>query len=354
MSNSPDRFVKPTLTTQSLNPDNKETPISFMNSDLIGQKLLYKRNHFSYPTLTYSNYWLPINGLVTTPKVFSLQDIVNFPSKTQKVVLECAGNKRSLFTPKVFGEQWGKGAISQGYWTGVPLKDLLQTAGILEGVTEVIFEGYDSGKKTDLDHIYSYSRSLPLEKALHPDTLIAYEYNYQPIPFKHGFPLRLIVPQWYGMASVKWIKQIRLINGKFKGPFQSVDYVFYPHVDNDEDAYPVTMMHVNSTIQKPLDRQILTTGTHLIKGIAWTGKETISKVEISTDNGETWSNIELLNKDHYEWTSWVYKWSVLEKGEYTIMTRATDSCHRTQPDQAFWNRKGYGYNAIDHITVKIE
>jgi DMSO/TMAO reductase YedYZ molybdopterin-dependent catalytic subunit len=348
--------VKPYLLTRSLQPENQETPIQFIETDFLTSHLFYRRNHFSYPMLTTANYWIPINGSVNTPILFSMQDILQLPSKTIKTVLECAGNKRSLFEPKVFGEQWGKGAISQGAWKGVPLKALLELAGVKDGAKEVVVEGYDFGNRTDLDHVYTFTRSLPIEKALHPDTIVAYEYNHQPIPFKHGFPLRLIVPQWYAMASVKWIKQITVIDQNFTGPFQSIDYVYYPHKETNKDARPVTTMNVNSTIQKPLDRDILNTGKHFIKGIAWTGKGSITKVEVSTDNGQSWSNAKVDNGDNpgYEWVSWSHEWNIEEKGEYTILAKATDSFSRVQPTSPLWNRKGYGYNAVDEITVKVE
>ncbi|MFL6558070.1 MAG: sulfite oxidase [Bacillus sp. (in: firmicutes)] len=347
---------KPYLITRSLQPENQETPIQFVETDILKNHLFYRRNHFSYPTLSYSNYWLPINGLVTTPIVLSMQEIVKLPSKSLKVVLECSGDKRKLFEPKVFGEQWEKGAISQGYWKGVPLHTLLHLAGIKGEAKEVVIEGYDYGERTDLDKVYTFSRSLPIEKALHPDTLVAYEYNGQSIPFKHGYPLRLIVPQWYAMASVKWIKQISVIGSKFNGPFQSIDYVYYPNQENDHDAFPVTTINVNSTIQKPLNMSILNTGKHIIKGIAWTGKGFITKVEISTNNGHTWVNtkVNYTDKTGYEWVSWSYEWRVQEKGMYTIMSRATDSNGRIQSLTPLWNRKGYGYNAIDKIKVKVE
>ncbi len=349
------QVVKPYLITRSLQPENQETPIQFVETDTINHHLFYRRNHFSYPTISFSSYLIPINGLVSTPKLFSIQDILQFPSKTFKAVLECSGDKRSLFKPKVFGEQWEKGAISQGYWKGISLRLLLELCGIKEGAKELVVEGYDHGKRTDLHNVYTYARSLPIEKALHPDTIIAYEYNNQPIPFKHGYPFRLIVPQWYAMASVKWIKQITVIDYPFTGPFQSIDYVYYPYKESDKDTQPVTRMNVNSTIQKPLDMDILTTGKHVIKGIAWTGNGHITKVEISTDNGNTWASVEVNNTEQagYEWVSWSYTWTVFKKGEYTIMSKATDSYGRVQPIMPLWNRKGYGYNAIDNIKVKV-
>ncbi|MFS0777470.1 sulfite oxidase [Neobacillus sp. 3P2-tot-E-2] len=347
--------VKPYLVTRRLQPENQETPIQFIENDIIHNSLFYRRNHFSYPKLTYSNYFLPINGLVTTPLLLSMQNILQLPSKTLEVVLECSGNKRSLFEPKVFGEQWEKGAISQGVWKGVPLVTLLEFSGIMEGAKEVVVEGYDVGIRTDLDKSFSYTRSLPLEKALHPDTIIAYKFNNQPLSFKHGFPFRLIVPQWYGMASVKWIKQISVIGSHFTGPFQDTDYMYYPNQNNDNDAHPVSTMNVNTTIQKPLDMARLNSGKHVIKGIAWTGKGYIKKVEISTDNGSTWSNAKVREPiSGYKWACWSYEWSAAEKGIYTIKSKATDSYGQTQPIKPYWNRKGYGYNAIDQIKVKIE
>lgn len=356
MNNPKPNTVKPYLLTRKLEPDNQETPISFIDSGMIDGKLFYRRNHFSYPSLSYANYFLPINGIISTPLLLSLKDIVQLPSKTIKVVLECAGNKRSFFEPEVFGEQWGKGAISQGNWKGVPLKSLLEQAGIKDNAKEVIVEGYDFGKRTDTDQVYTYARSLPIEKALHPDTIIAYEYNNKSIPFKHGYPLRLIVPYWYAMASVKWIKQITVIDGKFKGPFQTTDYMYYPNKENDKDASPVTIINVNSTIQKPLDMEVLTTGKHIIKGIAWTGIGAIAKLEISIDGGKNWAEAQLEDSSHmkYGWVSWSFKWTVQEKGEYVILSKATDSSGRIQPTKAYWNRKGYGYHAMDKISVKVE
>ncbi|WP_088104548.1 sulfite oxidase [Halalkalibacter urbisdiaboli] len=346
--------VMPSLTTHSLHPENQESPIHFLKKRVIDTPLFYKRNHFPYPLLTHSNYWLPISGSVKKPTIFSLQDIINLPSKTLNVLLECAGNKRHFFEPKTFGEQWEKGAMSQGYWTGVPLRTLLDYSGIEAGAKEVVFEGYDFGTQPELTKMHRYVRSLPLVKALHPDTMIAYEYNEQPIPYKHGYPLRLIVPQWYGMASVKWVKQIIVIDSSFQGPFQTKDYVYYPHKNSNKDSYPVTTMHVNSTIQQPLHMEILRTGIHTIEGIAWTGQGEISKVEISIDNGETWADAKIMKGSKYEWTTWTYEWTVHQQGEYTILSKATDSTERTQPYTAFWNRKGYGYHAMDHITVNIK
>jgi len=355
MSNSYQSKLRSYLITKSLVPENQETPIHFIHGDIVSNRLFYRRSHFPYPRFASSFYSLPIEGLVHHPNVFSLQQIYSLPSKTIKVVLECSGNKRELFNPKVYGEQWGKGAISQGIWKGVPLRSLLAYTGLLETAKEIVFEGHDYGERTDSNQSHSFSRSLPIEKALDPDTIIAYEYNNQPIPFKHGFPLRLIVPGWYAMASVKWVKRIIVIDKEFKGPFQAVDYVYYPNKENDSGKFPVTTINVNSTIKYPLNRKILHSGTYEIDGIAWTGNGHITKVEISFDGGQTWDPCQRTSSSvKNAWVCWKYKWEAHKKGEYTILSKATDSKGNVQPLKPMWNRKGYGYNAIDRIKVNIE
>ena len=246
--------------------------------------------------------------------------------------------------------------MSQGEWRGVPLCHLLSLTGIKTSALEALFEGYDSGKKPGYKEILSFKRSLPIPKALHSDTIIAYEFNGEPIPYRHGYPLRLIVPNWYAMTSVKWLKSISLIPFKFQGPFQTEDYVYYPDKENNFNAIPVTTINVDSIIQQPLNYQILPAGVHNIDGIAWTGEGKIIKVELSFDDGETWSDSNFIeNGQHpYAWVFWQYKWEVYKKGEYKILSRAYDSAGRVQLREAKWNRKGYGYNAIYSINVKIQ
>lgn len=346
---------KPFLTTRKLQPENQESPIHFLSSWLTPAKYFYRRNHFSYPSLTDRHLWLQICGNVPQPRFFHLNDILSMPAKSLILPVECAGNKRAYFDPKVYGEQWEDGAVSQGKWTGVPLSHLLELTGFSNQTKEVVFQGADFGRKPDKEDLIPFKRSLPLEKALQPDTLIAYLYNDKPLDYKHGYPFRLIVPNWYGMASVKWLHKIELINDSFNGPFQTEDYVYYPHKHNDHESFPVTTLQVNSTIQQPLPFSILNTGVHEIKGIAWTGKGEITGVEISLDNGDTWRKavLERLNEP-YAWTKWSFLWNAEKKGEYSIYVRAKDSQGRIQPMNAFWNRKGYGYNAVSKVNVKIE
>lgn len=348
--------ISPYLFTKKLDPENQESPIYFLDYWNTPSKYFYRRNHFPFPSLTYDNFWLSIYGSITQPRLFHYNEIITMPSKSLVVPLECAGNKRSNFNPKVYGEQWEDGAISQGKWTGVSLTYLLNSVGLSKNNQEVVFEGADFGKRTDMQGSFPFKRSLPLEKALHPDTIIAYQYNDKPLSYKHGYPFRLIVPNWYAMASVKWLQKIKIMDQPFKGPFQSDDYVYYPNKNDDKDKKPVTMMNVNSTIQQPLNLSILDTGTHEIRGLAWTGQGQIAEVQLSFDQGETWKDVSIqtLPNEPYSWSRWSYNWDVNNKGEYTIYSRARDSTGRIQPLTAFWNRKGYGYNAVSKITVKVE
>jgi DMSO/TMAO reductase YedYZ molybdopterin-dependent catalytic subunit len=349
-------LMKPHLHTHSLIPENQESPIHFLRDWITPEKYLYRRNHFDYPMLPAGEVYLPITGKVQRPLNFHYSYLKGLPSRVVPMVLECAGNRRSYFRPRTFGEQWKDGGISQGIWRGVPLRDLLRMTGIEDNAVEVVFYAYDSGARTDMEGNIPYARSLPMEKAMHPDTIIAYELNGKPIPYEHGYPLRLIVPQWYGMASVKWLKHIEVINHQFKGPFQAVDYVYYPNKEDDIGKKPVTTIKIDSIIQQPTDYKVLDTGIHEIAGIAWSGEGIITEVELSFDQGKTWEKAKL-NQDSnapYTWTFWRYNWNASEKGEYIIMSRAKDSAGNLQPPEAEWNRKGYGYNAIYSTHVKIE
>lgn len=351
-----DEIIRPYLTTRKLYPENQETPIHAVNMAALPEELFYLRNHFAYPSLHEESLRLHIAGEGLQPRVFDLNQIRMMPSRTVPVVLECAGNKRSFFKPGTFGEQWEKGAVNQGIWKGVPLSYLLQMAGLKASAREVVAEGWDYGTRTDLPGMFTYARSLPIDKAKDADTLIAYEYDGKPIPYKHGFPFRLIVPHWYAMASVKWVRRITVIDHSFQGPFQTIDYQYYPEKNNDAKKTPVTILHVNSSIQRPADRSTLRRGKHTIEGIAWTGLGEIKRVQLSFDGGNAWVDARLWRLPHQprNWVHWRYEWDAVQAGEYSVISRAEDTNGRIQPMEAFWNRKGYGYNAADQVRVNIE
>ncbi|RSD26217.1 sulfite oxidase [Mesobacillus subterraneus] len=343
--------ARPYLITRSLQPENQETPIHFIPFNKpVTNSLFYRRNHFPYPILTLEAFSLTLSGSVENTLKFSYLDLQMFPSATIRTFIECSGNKRAFFKEKVFGEQWEHGAMSEGTWRGVRLKDLLQYSRVKTQAKEVIFKGRDSGLKKGSN--VHFKRSLPLTKALDPNVIVAYEFNGKPLSHKHGYPFRLVVPGWYGMASVKWLTDIVVIEDTFTGPFQTDDYVYYYP---DETCEAVTENRVNSTIQQPVDKQILLKGIHEITGIAWTGTGTISKVEISFDQGDNWEICTLLEDSRmYQTVLWNYTAELASGKEYHITVRATDSAGNIQPDEAIWNKKGYGYNGVMKITVKVE
>lgn len=346
----------PFLHTHKLFPENQETPLKFLREWITPKEYFFLRNHFSYPKLDVDNHFISLEGEVDNPSIFNLDQLRELPCKSYVITLECSGNKRASFEPKVYGVQWEEGAISQGVWKGVPLRILLQHTGINTNAKEVVFEGHDHGRRADIGGEHHYARSLPLGMALHPDTLIAYELNGEPIPYKHGYPLRLIVPGWYGMAWVKWLKKITVISMRFRGPFQAIDYNYYPDKESDRGKHPVTYKNVNSTIVNPLNLSNIDEKKHRIEGIAWTGKGNVTQVEISTDKGNIWRKTDLIKypDQPFAWTYWYYDWLPSKKGEYTILSRARDSCGRIQPLEPYWNRKGYGYNAVSQVKVQVQ
>lgn len=346
---------EPNLTTISLHPEIQGTPIHFLNEWITPEEFFFLRNHYPYPPITPISFIVEFVGSLKKQSYFHFNELLQMPSKTIVLPLECSGNRRNEFEPPTFGTQWNDGAISQGMWRGVPLQYLLSMVGVEETAYDVVFEGQDSGKIAGLEGDHTFARSLPIKKAMHPDIIIAYELNGKPIPYKHGYPLRLIVPEWYAMASVKWLKRVIVIDQPFEGPYQKLDYHYFPYEDSNVNGVPVTIMKVNSIIQQPLPQSTKDAGRHQIFGIAWTGAGTIEKVEISFDNGINWEKTEVTeNPDEtYSWVFWSYVWNAYIKGKYTIMVRATDSNGRTQPFEVEWNRLGYGYNGVSTINCEI-
>jgi DMSO/TMAO reductase YedYZ molybdopterin-dependent catalytic subunit len=336
-------------------PENQEFPMLSLSSRITPENLFYTRNHFPYPNVDMRSWGLCINGCVNREVYLRYHDLLKMPQITLPVTLECAGDKRALFHPKARGEQWELGAISHAVWTGVRLVDLLYLADIQMNACEVTFEGMDKGVRTDMPGEFSYKRSLPLEKALNPDTIIGLYMNGKPLPYRHGYPARLIVPGWYGMASVKWLHQITVIKGQFQGPFQVVDYVYDRNPLTLSSFEPVTTIRLNSTIARPTDQEVLAKGENWVLGTALSGEDPVVLVEISTDNGTTWLPTSWLDpQESYSWRHWCWKWTVKTSGTYDIKVRANDAAGNFQGEMTDWNVKGYGYNAIQHIRVYVD
>ena len=333
-----------------------ETPVEYFNTWLTPVPHFFVRNHMHEPSELNADEWrLTVSGEVEKPFTLTLSDLSKFESHSVVNTLECAGNGRSLHRPQVPGIQWGKGAVSTGRFSGARLRDLLQRAGVKPAGKHLMFRGLDEvpGK------VPPFIRSIPVEKALDADTLVATHMNGAPLTKHHGFPARALVPGWIGAASCKWLTEIKVLESEFVGNFMSPAYRFpnQPGKPGDavkpEDTHPLTALNVKSVISGPRDGESLKAGRVAVHGAAWAGEANIVKVEVSTDGGASWNPAALgHDQAHYAWRLWNYEWKV-KSGDYTVLSRATDSQGRTQPSDPIWNPSGYLYNAADQVKIHV-
>jgi len=304
----------------------------------------YVRNHFAVPNLDAAAWRLRVGGLVKRPLALGLEDLVNLPSRIETVTLECAGNGRAFLMPSVGGEQWGLGAVSTAEWTGTPLAGILDRAGVATGAREVVFKGADEeeGRR--------FERSLTIEDLRSSDVMLAYAMNGELLAPHHGYPLRVIVPGWYGVASVKWLTEIDVIGHSFSGCFQTEKYVYEFERDGRVAKEPVRHQRVRALITQPGPDQIIDVGALAIRGFAWSGAAPIAKVEVSL-NGHAWEKARLVGEaSRHSWRRWELTTRVDRPGRITARARATDQSGRTQPEEQVWNRQGYGNNAIQDVA----
>ena len=342
----------------SEDPVCSESPLTSLDTWITPTERFYIRNHFSdVPNLDPSTWRLAIEGEVRQPLTLSLSDILAMPSKELASTMECAGNSRSYVTPPAEGLAFRHGAVSTARWKGVPLNLLLERAGLKDAAVEVVFEGADYGREEEDGVAFdlAYRRSLLVEKARHPDVLLAYEMNGEALPVHHGFPLRLVVPRWYAMASVKWLTRVNVLDRPFDGFFQQRRYVMINEGREDSlERKPVTTLKVKSLITSPRHGEVVQPGACAIRGFAWSGEGEVDKVEVSTDGGRNWQEAALLGEpDPNTWRQWGFTWQALYPGHYILMARATDSAGNTQPDAIPWNFRGYANNGIHTIAVEV-
>jgi DMSO/TMAO reductase YedYZ molybdopterin-dependent catalytic subunit len=313
----------------------------------------YMRNNFGMPEVDGATFRLSIGGLVERAQSFSMRDLQNMRSKTQVVTLECAGNGRAFFERRAEGEQWGFGAVSTAEWTGVPLVEILDRAGVRPDAQEVLFRGADGGTADGRAGTISFERSLRLDDARDGDVLLAYAMNGEPLPVEHGYPLRLVVPRWYAVASVKWVTEIELIDRPFVGHYQGDKYRYEWERDGRMVSEPVTLQRVRSLITEPTPQTDVRPGELAIRGVAWSGAAPIARVEVSVNGGD-WQEARLVSERHrYSWQWWELMTRAEKPGELTLRARATDLAGRLQPERAEWNRLGYGNNAIHEVPIRV-
>ncbi len=333
-------------------PYNAETPLSALLKAVTPLDLIYVRNHFEVPQLDAIKWSLAVNGAVMSPSSISYAEIQELPAKNLTVALECAGNGRKIMDPVPKGIAWGYGAVSIVEFTGTPVSNVLRKAGIADGVVEVAFHGADRGE-VEPSRIEHYVRSLPLGVALNSDTLLVWKINGQPLSPQHGFPVRLVVPGWYGMASVKWLRQITALTEPYSGFFQNEDYVYLDE-EGTPQGDPVRRVRARSLIISPGDGAILSNRVVRVVGIAWSGHGAISQVEVSTDGGVRWWAAELdPPTSPFGVQEWRYEWTPELPGTCGLVSRTTDSLGNSQPALQRWNRLGYGNNGPQAIVVSV-
>jgi sulfane dehydrogenase subunit SoxC len=335
---------------------NHGMPLEALSYDVTPVGMHYLLIHYDVPRIDAAAWRLEVDGDVARALSLSLDELRSRETVTADITFECAGNGRALLDPRPISQPWVQEAVGTGSWTGVPLAALLADAGIRDGAVEVLFTGLDRGVEGEVEQ--AYQRSLPLAEALADDVLLAFGMNGGPLPPQHGFPLRLVVPGWYGMTNVKWLSRITLLDEPFTGYQNARGYRF--RRDPDEDGTPVTRMVVRSLMVPPgipdfgTRRRFARAAPSAIEGRAWSGAGAIESVEVSDDGGATWqpAAIEAARGPH-AWQRWTFDWRPAGAGEYELCCRATDAAGNTQPVDPPWNLGGYANNAVQRVPVTV-
>jgi DMSO/TMAO reductase YedYZ molybdopterin-dependent catalytic subunit len=339
-------------------PLNLEMPFETLEGFLTPTESFYVRTHFPIPSIDRDAWWLRIEGDVENSFAINYEQLLELESVTVPVTLECAGNNRSFLDPKVKGVQWGLGAVGTAEWTGVPLSILLDRAQPKAKGCHAVLEGADGGMLEDPNGPpgeLKFARSIPVAKA-RADVLLAYKMNGRELPPEHGFPLRAIVPGWYAMASIKWLQRIIVTEQPFTGYYQTIDYAYWERQKAIAELTPLTEMQVKAQIAEPAEGDVVPANSRVrVHGAAWTSNGEITKVELSTDGGATWTEAKLLGESKPNaWRLWEFNWQTpAAPGTQTLIARATDSLGRTQPVHRDADRGTYMINHLLLITVQV-
>ncbi len=340
-------------------PYDAETPVEAFTSWITPNDSFFVRSHFGPPPLERIDpaHWkLSVGGLVDRALSLSLLDLKQFEEVSVTAVVQCSGNGRAFYQPRAGGIQWRKGAVGNALWTGVRLRDVLAKAGIQTKAKHLHLLGADRPVHPSTP---IFLRSIPLEKALHPDTILASGMNGEPLPLLHGAPLRLIAPGWMADACVKWLTDLTTSDQEPPGYYMQTAYrhpvrPVQPGEQVDPmDLRPIETMIVKSLITSPRDGDTVD-GSIVVQGVAWTGEARIVSVEVSVDEGRTWSRAGLTGDDvPYAWRIWKYDWRAMRPGSYVLLCRATDDRGYTQPERSPWNPGGFLWNGWDRAMVTV-
>jgi DMSO/TMAO reductase YedYZ molybdopterin-dependent catalytic subunit len=330
---------------------NHGLPLEALRYDFTPAGLHYLLIHYDIPPVDAAVFRLEVAGAVDRLLSLSLDELRERPRMAMPITFECAGNGRALLQPRPLSQPWLTEAVGTAEWGGTPLAPLLAEAGVRPSAVEALFTGLDHGVEGGSPQ--AYERSLPLPDAEH--ALLAYEMNGAPLPPQHGFPLRLVVPGWYGMVNVKWLARITLLEQPFEGYQNAVAYRMY---DADgEPGDPLTRMLPRSLMAPPGVPDFMTRERHLesgpvaLTGRAWSGYGAIERVEVSTDAGASFADAQLDEPlGEAAWHGWRFEWDA-PPGEHVLCSRATDAAGNVQPLEPPWNLKGYANNAVERIPV---
>jgi DMSO/TMAO reductase YedYZ molybdopterin-dependent catalytic subunit len=335
---------------------NHGLPLEALRYDRTPPGLHYVLTHYDIPYVDDDTAWeLAVGGAVERPLRLNLEELHTFPHVTTRVTMECAGNGRARLEPRPVSQPWLVEAVGTADWTGVPLRLLLAEAGVDDTAVDVVFTGADHGVERGVEQ--DYQRALPLGTAMsdQAEVLVAYAMNDAPLPPQHGRPLRLVVPGWYGMAHVKWLREITLTDTPFTGFQQTVAYRF--RQQPDEDGEPVTRIAPRALMTPPgfpdfMSRdRIVRPGPVVLEGRAWSGRAPVTAVEVTVDDGQTWNRAELgPDTGHrWAWRPWRFAWNA-GTGTHFLGARAADA-EGAQPLTQPWNRGGFANNMIQRLPV---
>ena len=335
---------------------NHAMPLEALRWDVTPIGLHYLLTHYDIPEVDAAAWRLEVGGLVERSLSLSLDDLRARPSVELAVTMECAGNGRAHVEPHVVSQPWLLEAVGTARWRGVRVAKLLEEAGARDAAVEVLFTGLDRGVEGEEEQ--AYERSLPVAMLLESDALLAYEVNGVPLPPQHGFPLRLVVPGWYGMTSVKWLSRITLVDEPFDG--YQMRHSYRVRHEEEEAGEPITTIAPRSLMVPPgipefLSRaRVVQAGPCEVAGRAWSGGAELAGVDVSTDGGETWAPAELGNATlgRWAWRAWRLSWDA-GPGEHELCCRARDVAGNEQPLEPPWNLGGYVNNAVQRVSVTV-
>jgi DMSO/TMAO reductase YedYZ molybdopterin-dependent catalytic subunit len=337
---------------------NHGMPLEVLRDDVTPIGLHYLLIHYDIPQVDIQTWRLEVDGRVGTELSLDLDALRDLPAHEVVATMECAGNGRARLEPRPVSQPWLLEAVGTGRWRGVRLRDLLDQAGVEPDAAEVLFTGLDRGIESGEEQCFQ--RSLTIADAREPEVLLAYELNGGPLPPQHGFPLRLLVPGWYGMTNVKWLTRITLITEPFSGYQQARGYRLRQN-DADEGE-PLSRIYPRALMVPPGIPDFMTrertvhAGTVTIEGRAWSGLAPVTAVEVSTDDGATWQDAHLDPPElgRWAWRRWSYAWSAAEPGRHVLACRARDEAGNAQATEPRWNVGGYANNDVQRVVVTVE